>query len=208
MNIGSRIQNLRKKKGISQEELADKLNVSRQAVSKWESEQSLPEIDKIVWMSDYFEVTTDYLLKGTESYNGTAKRKMDIDAQIFTVLATAINFIGLVLSIVIWIEWQTTFSIVVGAACIVGGCTLFTLGQLVAENTKKAAKLFWLINIWFLSLIPISCLFNWIQGAVSMSRWPLSPIPHLGNSLIAYGMAWLFYFVLCIVFDLSIVKKH
>nr|MDD6335898.1 helix-turn-helix domain-containing protein [bacterium] len=64
MNMADRIQYLRKVKGISQEELADQIGVSRQAVSKWESEQSVPDIDKIISMSEYFEVATDYILKG------------------------------------------------------------------------------------------------------------------------------------------------
>lgn len=63
MNIADRILYLRKSKGISQEELADKVGVSRQAVSKWESEQSMPDVEKIIIMSDYFNVTTDYILK-------------------------------------------------------------------------------------------------------------------------------------------------
>ena len=66
MKLADRILELRKQKGISQEALADKFGVSRQAISKWESEQSTPELDKIVLMSDFFEVTTDYLLKGIE----------------------------------------------------------------------------------------------------------------------------------------------
>ena len=66
MTIADRIQSLRKAKGMSQEELADKVGVSRQAVSKWESEQATPDLDKVVIMSDIFEVTTDYLLKGIE----------------------------------------------------------------------------------------------------------------------------------------------
>ncbi|MGN0496278.1 MAG: helix-turn-helix domain-containing protein [Lachnospiraceae bacterium] len=67
MNVADRIQNLRKTKGISQEQLADAIGVSRQAVSKWESEQTTPDIDKIILLSEYFDVTTDYLLKGIES---------------------------------------------------------------------------------------------------------------------------------------------
>ena len=63
MNIADRIQNLRKLRGISQEQLADRLGVSRQTISKWESEQSAPDMEKIILLSDYFEVTTDYLLK-------------------------------------------------------------------------------------------------------------------------------------------------
>ena len=64
MNIADRIQNLRKLRGISQEQLADQLGVSRQTISKWESEQSAPDMEKIILLSDYFEVTTDYLLNG------------------------------------------------------------------------------------------------------------------------------------------------
>ena len=66
MTIADRIQTLRKSKGMSQEELADAAGVSRQAVSKWESEQSTPDLDKVVILSEIFDVTTDYLLKGIE----------------------------------------------------------------------------------------------------------------------------------------------
>lgn len=48
MKLSDRIQDLRKMKGMSQEELANLMGVSRQAVSKWESEQSIPELDKII----------------------------------------------------------------------------------------------------------------------------------------------------------------
>lgn len=54
---------MRKKNGWSQEELADKMNVSRQAVSKWESAQSIPDLEKILRLAELFGVTTDYLLK-------------------------------------------------------------------------------------------------------------------------------------------------
>ena len=63
MNISQKILLQRKKKGISQEDLANALNVSRQAVTKLESSQSVPDMDKIVALSSYFNITTDYLLK-------------------------------------------------------------------------------------------------------------------------------------------------
>lgn len=75
MNIADRIQYLRKTKGLSQEELAEKVGVSRQAVSKWESEQSIPDIDKVIIMSEFFDVTTDYILKGIETEKQTDKRQ-------------------------------------------------------------------------------------------------------------------------------------
>lgn len=54
---------LRRRQGWSQEELAERLGVSRQAVSKWESGQTLPDMDKVLLLSEIFSVSTDYLLK-------------------------------------------------------------------------------------------------------------------------------------------------
>lgn len=63
MDLAEKIMQLRKQNGWSQEELAERLDVTRQSVSKWESGQALPEIDKIIKLSEVFGVTTDYLLK-------------------------------------------------------------------------------------------------------------------------------------------------
>lgn len=63
MILADKIAQLRRQNGWSQEELAHQLDVSRQAVSKWESGSSIPELDKILNMSRIFNVTTDYLLK-------------------------------------------------------------------------------------------------------------------------------------------------
>ncbi|MBQ2904728.1 MAG: helix-turn-helix transcriptional regulator [Clostridia bacterium] len=63
MILADKIIRMRKKNGWSQEELAEKMNVSRQAVSKWEGAQSVPELEKILLLSRLFGVTTDYLLK-------------------------------------------------------------------------------------------------------------------------------------------------
>ena len=63
MILAEKITNLRKKNGWSQEELAEKMQVSRQAVSKWEGAQTTPDLEKILALSKLFGVTTDYLLK-------------------------------------------------------------------------------------------------------------------------------------------------
>lgn len=63
MNIADKIQKERKLNGMTQETLAQELGVSRQSVSKWESGQSLPELEKVVLLSELFDITTDYLLK-------------------------------------------------------------------------------------------------------------------------------------------------
>lgn len=63
MILADKIMQLRKQNGWSQEDLAEKLNVSRQSVSKWESGASIPDLDKILKLSNIFGVSTDYLLK-------------------------------------------------------------------------------------------------------------------------------------------------
>lgn len=111
MTIADRIQSLRKTKGISQEELADKIGVSRQAVSKWESEQNSPE--------------------------------------------------------------------------------------------------FILINVWFITLMPVTCIFNFIQATLGGFWWTFSPFPSLrmGYSLISLGLCWLCYIAICILTDIVVLIK-
>lgn len=71
MTFGEKIQKLRKETGLSQEELASQLEVSRQAVSKWERDSGYPETEKIVRMSRIFHVTLDYLLNEENSRENT-----------------------------------------------------------------------------------------------------------------------------------------
>lgn len=63
MSFGEKLQTLRRKAGLSQEDLAGQLEVSRQAVSKWERDSGYPETEKILRMARLFQVTVDYLLK-------------------------------------------------------------------------------------------------------------------------------------------------
>lgn len=67
MNLGNRLLSLRKKKGLSQEEAADALGVSRQTISKWETDQSTPDFDKIIPLCKLYEISTDELITGTET---------------------------------------------------------------------------------------------------------------------------------------------
>ncbi len=61
--LGSKLSALRRARGLSQEQLAEAIGVSRQAVSKWELDAAAPEIDKIKSLADFYGVTTDYLLR-------------------------------------------------------------------------------------------------------------------------------------------------
>ena len=70
MSLGEKLQKLRKARNLSQEELAAELSVTRQTVSKWELDQSTPELSLLAQLSDIFGVTTDYLIKGTADGGG------------------------------------------------------------------------------------------------------------------------------------------
>ena len=61
--LSERIYQFRRKSGLSQEQLAEKIGVSRQAISKWEGGSAMPESDKLLALSNYFGVSLDYLLK-------------------------------------------------------------------------------------------------------------------------------------------------
>jgi transcriptional regulator with XRE-family HTH domain len=63
MTIGEKIQTLRKQHGMSQDQLADALDISRQAVSKWETNENQPDIERLIEISNLFNVSTDYLIK-------------------------------------------------------------------------------------------------------------------------------------------------
>lgn len=64
MAFGETLTSLRKAKGLSQEQLAETLNIARQTISKWELNQSTPDMKYIAQLSDFFNVSTDYLIKG------------------------------------------------------------------------------------------------------------------------------------------------
>src|SRR5699024_1859775 len=107
MNMADRIQYLRKAKGISQEELADKIGVSRQAVSKWESEQSTPDLERIIVLSEFFEVTTDYILKGIEPTKDKDEKGKELASRILYIASTALIVIGLFCAFSEWYAEQT-----------------------------------------------------------------------------------------------------
>ena len=94
MNFSEKLQILRKNKGLTQEALADKLNVSRQAVAKWESGQAYPDISNLIQISDLMSVTVDYLVRDQQcmmNVTGDSTDKADIDELITFRLEANVN---------------------------------------------------------------------------------------------------------------------
>ena len=120
MILADKIIRLRKKNGWSQEELAEKMNVSRQAVSKWEGAQTVPDLGKVLQLSELFGVTTDYLLKDDLENEEFADDAADASLKRVT-LAEANEFI----------EWRKSASVRIALAtflCILSVIPLLILG--------------------------------------------------------------------------------
>ena len=96
MTFGEKIQKLRKEAGLSQEELACQLGVSRQAVSKWERDSGYPETEKIIHMSRLFNVTLDYLLNEENSRRDkdSAPSRAEEEKGFYVSLETARGFLA------------------------------------------------------------------------------------------------------------------
>lgn len=78
MEFNNRLYQLRKQKGLSQEELASRLNVSRQTVSKWEVGDSTPDMEKLTAMSELFDVSLDQLVLGKEAPQAEAPARSEL----------------------------------------------------------------------------------------------------------------------------------
>lgn len=156
MILAEKIVRLRKKQGMSQEELAEKMNVSRQAVSKWEGAQSIPDLDKILQLSNLFGVTTDYLLKEEleeEEFSGESEKSNIRHVS----MEDANKYLGL--------RKTASLQIAVGTfLCIISVIPLFILSAAsetpdpaISENLAGGLGLILL----FLIVAPAVCLFTY-----------------------------------------------
>ena len=99
MKIGDKIYKLRKENNLSQEELANKLNVSRQTVSKWELGDSCPDFDKIVPLCDIFNISTEELLRGKDVDNNLENNDIQNNTKSNTILKSLLYSKILLMSI-------------------------------------------------------------------------------------------------------------
>ena len=175
MTLGSKIQALRKKTHMSQDELADKLGVSRQALSKWENDCTNPDIEKVILISDLFSVTTDYLLKEHQNQNestfDTFQKNKRLSSSTLIIFSSLIVYLGTLIAIglshtslsnpnnVFYTDWTLELGSYFGIALQILGIILFVIMADFNDFKKTIMKRFWLINSWPLSLIPSYVLF-------------------------------------------------
>lgn len=100
MKVNEKIYNLRKEHNLSQEELADKLNVSRQTISKWELGESTPDFDKIVPICELFNISTEELLRDRKSIKKDDENKVDITKAVLICISIFFYFMALIGTII------------------------------------------------------------------------------------------------------------
>lgn len=97
MKFNEKLIELRKAKGLSQEELGNELGVSRQTVSKWELGQSYPDFQKLVLLSDFFDISLDKLIKDIDldyvRENNSNKEKVSKMYEDFQTAKTVLNYL-------------------------------------------------------------------------------------------------------------------
>lgn len=106
MTIGDRLLKLRRERNLSQEDLANELDVSRQTVSKWETNQSMPDFDKIVPICNYFGITTDELLTGNKDI--TEAKADEVKSNFARNIAVAVSLY--IISLVVMILFAAQFN--------------------------------------------------------------------------------------------------
>lgn len=190
MTFSEKLINLRKSNALSQEELAEKLNVSRQAVSKWELGDAIPDSDKIIALSNVFNVTTDYLLKDEiDAPNATIvmyknQNKNPLIGTILKFISTPVYAFGMLIAWIIWTDFCkydngytikamgiTSFFVGLLIQCI--GFACYYVGKKLNRQKLSPWQIFW--NVSILLFMPISMIFT-----VSFSAAP-APFPYLYN---------------------------
>ena len=206
MTFNEKLSKLRKSSGMSQEDLAERLDVSRQSISKWEIGDSIPDTEKIILLSDIFNVTTDYLLKD-ELENSTAKlimcEKPDKNILISKLLqffSTFFYAMGMLISWIIWMDANVKYgpyvnsssglmSIMVGLLIQSVGIACYYVAKKLNRTNLKLRQVF--LNVVFLILIPISAIFTLFFGKIA-------PCPYLQGS-IDYLWGWIYYIIAIVV---------
>lgn len=190
MNLSDRIQQLRKARGLSQEELSAHLNVSRQAVSKWESGQSLPDLDRIVALSAFFGVTTDYLLTGAAPPEPSSGDKTAV-GRILMVAALLFVYIGLFAAFASWPQEQSMTCIWGSLIIQAVGVAAHFIGRQFSGPPAPAVLWPGIIGCLFL---PLS-LLSGLASLVIFRRSGLAPypqsLPHALLFLLLYALSLL-----------------
>ena len=200
MEFNEKLQELRKQKNLTQEELAERLYVSRTAISKWESGRGYPNIDSLKMISSFFSVTIDELLSSSEMLTVAeadqvqkAERRKAMACGILDLWAAMLLFLPL------FVE--------------TAGEKINSVSLLALSSVQPYLKLFFLgtviatIALGIITLVLSSCLSTTLKKARNLCSLSLGVISVLLFTLSRHPYAAVFSFVLLIIKVFSLVKK-
>lgn len=206
MKLSDKLVGLRKSAGMSQEELAEKLNVSRQAVSRWEMGTAMPDAVNILQLSKLFHVTTDYLLN--EEYESDADlpqvRAVKADGiHQGMILLVTLEVMSLILQFTAAIVLQSTFFTVLSFlpfVAAVGGFEYAYQKKVDAQNekTRQLRRRFYEISVWLGLYFPLRLLVQAVMNCY--------PRPY--DTLVLEGVLAAVYLLTAALITLRIEKQR
>lgn len=230
MTLGEKITVLRKKHGLSQEDLAITLGVSRQAVSKWELGDATPDTDKIVALAEYFDVTTDWLLRditpqqnmssGTDAHMSPTQARAG--APLLLCMTLGGSACGLFLLFYGRFISTSTIPSVIGvilqicAITMAMGFGLYLKNSVDADQGVSFIRAFWRVDIWIIALLPTRMIYfsfaqllNLIPEATLSHLWASLPQPvwAFGRVLLFAGIPVVLYLAVCLFITLVLCRR-
>ena len=176
MTLGKKLQQLRKAKGLSQEQLAEQINVSRQAISKWELEEAVPDTSKVILLSKLFQVSTDYLLKDDLDNDINPLPAKDANdspqgkSRMLTIICLGIVAIGFLICAISWLRWfkfltynmifilqENILPVSIGFIVQIIGVVIFEAfnSRYISEaDNSKVRRNFYTVSVWLVFLFP------------------------------------------------------
>lgn len=188
MKLGEKLQQLRKQSGLSQEQLASQITVSRQAVSKWELDETMPDTENVIQLARLFGVSCDYLLRDEVSERGAPLPAPEVPqpgeahltergwVQNAFALSLGVCALGLVGAFMFYrFQGHTVRPLAIGFMVQLLGVALFELSAARMERGRSLARLnFYAIACWLVLPVPVLMALNWEFGLVGY--WNVTPL--------------------------------
>lgn len=207
MKLSDKILLLRKKQGLSQEALAEKLNVSRQAISRWEMGSAQPDAANILQLSKLFDVTADYLLNDdyesdrdvpfVKETQSTAKATAN--RQLAFIVLTGLNVMILIYQLIACFVLQSAILSLSGTMLSVAAAVGFEVAyRKIAPKSGEARKYyckFYIVSFWLAAYFPVRLL-------TGKAMW-LYPRPYSG---IAFEIIVILLYVLISILATKLIK--
>ena len=193
MLIGEKLRRLRIARQLSQEQLAEKLQVSRQAISKWELGESMPDTENLILLSKFYGVSIDYLLLNELNISSELETKRSRSSPIF-IFGMGGLIIGLTLSIVLWCTYQSILMASIGLIIQIISVTVVLIKQ--SELSSQLQRLFLMLSVWM--IFPFICFYI---GSLMMNFYPVSR-----SAMLDFIVEFIFYLVVCTGITVTLKK--